>query len=69
MRIIEIVSCVSCPYLIISPLLAEADDWYCCDAKKYFTKTESIPEFCLLERPMSDNNTNKPKMIYTRNSL
>ena len=48
MRIIEIVSCVNCPYLITSHLAA--DNWYCSHAKKYFTREENIPGFCSLEK-------------------
>jgi len=48
MRIIEIVSCVNCPYLITSHLAA--DNWYCSYAKKYFLREENIPGFCSLEK-------------------
>ena len=50
MRIIEIVSCLNCPHLIMSPLLVEADNWYCSYAKKYFEREENIPGFCSLKK-------------------
>jgi len=50
MRIIEIVSCLNCPYLITSHLAVEADNWYCSYAKKYFEREENIPGFCSLKK-------------------
>ena len=50
MRIIKIYTCINCPHLITSPLLVEADNWYCSYAKKYFTREENIPGFCSLEK-------------------
>jgi len=50
MRIIRIDTCTACPHLITSLLFAKVENWYCCDAKKYFLKTEKIPDFCLLEK-------------------
>ena len=34
----------------MSPLLVEADNWYCSYAKKYFEREENIPGFCSLKK-------------------